>query len=805
MPSRVFAAPSSGHSGDLIAVHPQRDESFVSPVLAGPEDGAELVLDFQGHKHVDPSEGEDQAYVLQDDTSSSHTKFTMPGQATVNALRDYLLKNLQAHQVVDGYGNVCKMFEISNDHLAVLQTKIWTKTFSGRSPVKTTVSRPSRAQTLMSGHIARISRFLEENHLFVLSETEHAICHYSNDSPETTKRVCHSQIFRIEPLVHWGTVIPATAFQFMASFRRNGSLMQIPAYEQIVRNSIDANTPTYCFDCLEYLWSKRTEAWGIIRRLEDTMPQISTYSSRLAHRTANGQMPGGFSPTFGASVLESVDSTAYQGKADETEMYDEVRMAPCLLDGTSDYLDVAQSHIPHTTKNQGVDAVWELSESEDVDEHCERMRSSSRSNSLTLLLRMTPVKPRSSDNFLPINRHQPPVQIPISTVPQTNSIARGNECAKRVYTTNKYGFRVKVQTPPPRAAKREFGRELDTNSTIPLVQVRRSPCKHIGKASTHEGASIQPMEPLRPSKPLKRFKKARVLIKETKKRKNAPTDLQTCKQKMVRKTVTGEPNPTGSKPYINSTAGLRFSPEPQLVVLPLPAKFVVHFAKRPLDTNIPDGVVALAYAAFQNDHPAPMSKICVCNKPASYGLFKKSELSQITQCVNRDCRFRWYHYACLNLSEKGKARWGTFVCQYCRNEEEFAEKDRKNGWNMARQVDFRINWTKDDIEADVPGLGGHGPVANPYGLGVDVDLGPAFETASQTKGVLGDLEPFEYAQSHPHMLVEAYSNPAAYAQLRAECAGDEANDEQWRHETHTTDEDYLEDEETLDLETEEEL
>lgn len=163
MSSRVFAA--SVHQDDeLTATHTHSDKVFFNSSTlpeSDDENTAESTFDFQGRKHVNNSEDGDQVYTLQDDESSSYILFTMPGQASANALRNYLSEYLQPHQIVNEYGNVCEMSEISNDQLAVLQAKMWTKISNDRSPKKMGSPRPSQAQVLVAGHIAKISQLLE--------------------------------------------------------------------------------------------------------------------------------------------------------------------------------------------------------------------------------------------------------------------------------------------------------------------------------------------------------------------------------------------------------------------------------------------------------------------------------------------------------------------------------------------------------------------------------------------------------------------------------------------------------------------
>jgi hypothetical protein len=71
----------------------------------------------------------------------------------------------------------------------------------------------------------------------------------------------------MEPLVHWGTVTPAFAKRSIVAFRRDGELMATPEYKQLVRRLTKTSTPVYCVSCLDYLWSKRTEASEVVEWL----------------------------------------------------------------------------------------------------------------------------------------------------------------------------------------------------------------------------------------------------------------------------------------------------------------------------------------------------------------------------------------------------------------------------------------------------------------------------------------------------------------------------------------------------------
>ena len=118
------------------------------------------VLDFQGRKHIDTSEGGDVFYTLQDN-DTTHTLFPTPGLSSAGALYNYLQEHLQPDEVVDEYGDKCDLTSVHKDHLAVLQAKMWTKSSTDRFPKKPAASQPSLAQVLVADHVSKISQLLE--------------------------------------------------------------------------------------------------------------------------------------------------------------------------------------------------------------------------------------------------------------------------------------------------------------------------------------------------------------------------------------------------------------------------------------------------------------------------------------------------------------------------------------------------------------------------------------------------------------------------------------------------------------------
>lgn len=90
-------------------------------------------------------------------------------------------------------------------------------------------------------------------------------------------------------------------------------------------------------------------------------------------------------------------------------------------------------------------------------------------------------------------------------------------------------------------------------------------------------------------------------------------------------------------------------------------------------------------------------------------------------------------------------------------------------------------------------------------MGGEIELGTADQSEVRAKDSLGLLDALGLAQSYPHMLVEAYTNPDAYAGLRAEMLEAEAEDELEWHEPYTAEDESGDEQEMSDEETEEAL
>ncbi|KAF3033327.1 hypothetical protein E8E11_000135 [Didymella keratinophila] len=740
MPPRVHAGSQSlqglqDHVAESTASPTQRDkENIPLPVLQEVKIvyDTKYVLDCQGSKRFDRGANDQQYYIGQpEDPSPSYLDFPMPGQESADTLRDFLRRNLRPDQVVDEHGTQCEITASSNDHLPVLQAKLWAKIPGSRSLVKASTQRPSRSQNLIAGHVSKISQFLEKKHVFVIREDIKDLgCDYMEDLQTTGTPICQSLKIRLEPLVNWGTTTPALPSGPVLPFRRNGELMTNmgkPEYILYTRSLTNIDTPSYCTDCLDYLWSKRGEARDTIRQLQETVsrpqyrfPEDSTVPRPVLKRKQS------------CSRSTDAGSLAVGGALSTT-----ATLIDAVVDEPDEPLDKALSQLDGPSTKPGN------------------------------------AKEKENTSGNPEKNNPGPEIIDLIT--------------------------------PPRTKERKFGQELDTNIKAPPVEVRRSPRKH--KTNMFMSQAIRPA-PVKPMKPLGRVQKTNATtkaapksIKETKKQKIAPVGEQTVKQKKPRQTDTRVAKPlVGMDSLLTNPApqesllsrprlGLSSPERLQQKTIPEPAartssppKLTVHFAKRPTESKLPDSVVDEEWAVFHRTHPTPTSKICFCNKPAYHGKFKKGEEPQIAQCVSKDCRFRWFHYACLDISEKGKARWGTLLCSVCRVEQELVDRDRVNGWTADRMIDFPPVWMKEDIEEQLPGLGGV-MQAKPYGLGLEIQLAREYEHQIKETGTLGGLPKLGYPLSRPKKLEEAYLHAGAYAELLARRAKED-QDVDWDDGVH---------------------
>ncbi len=98
---------------------------------------------------------------------------------------------------------------------------------------------------------------------------------------------------------------------------------------------------------------------------------------------------------------------------------------------------------------------------------------------------------------------------------------------------------------------------------------------------------------------------------------------------------------------------------------------------------------------------------------------------------------------------------------------------------------FGMPWSKEEVEEvkkQMPGLGGFQPLANPYGLGLQIDLGRKYQEQPSQMDGLGNLEFFGYAQSSPYQLTMAYSNAGGDIERGAGVGNGDGDGDEWMDE-----------------------
>jgi hypothetical protein len=123
------------------------------------DDEDEPAVDLRGYKHCSIYNPYYYGYTTPYDKDLSRQTFLMPGQAAANMLRAYLHDNLHPQFVLNEYGEQRDIMDISNDHLAILQAKLWI----GRPATSSAVTAPaclSSAENLILDHVLKIGDLL---------------------------------------------------------------------------------------------------------------------------------------------------------------------------------------------------------------------------------------------------------------------------------------------------------------------------------------------------------------------------------------------------------------------------------------------------------------------------------------------------------------------------------------------------------------------------------------------------------------------------------------------------------------------
>jgi hypothetical protein len=339
---------------------------------------------------------------------------------------------------------------------------------------------------------------------------------------------------------------------------------------------------------------------------------------------------------------------------------------------------------------------------------------------------------------------------------------------------------VVVSSSPRRShkTKREFGREIDANAVIGALRKSTSsePGMDLPKKDANEVADIRsffnPEALLGRDNPSARTARAAMAPKLLPKHRQSISSWTTTDESMISEDDNTEAEEARAMTKVVTPPTRKFKPLSKNKPPP-PPKSIKQTAKAKDDKTqpqlkpffakyanlspeaIPDTISEYTYRAHQARVPNAKEYICSCRKPA------RTFEVQLAQCANAECGIGWYHYDCLDKSGKLKARHGTMVCQYCRNEQHFKEMEAQNGWSVEKlaQQEMSMSFSGKDILATLPGLGGGVGVVDPSGLGTMMAVQhEEVETPKYAQGALGCLGFLGYAVSMPEVLSDAYKN-----------------------------------------------
>lgn len=119
-----------------------------------------FALPFEDRQHVDTQIDEtgvytyvDGEYVFEED-NSLHGYFPMPGQDSADAMRKFLAESLAPDMITDMDDNVSDIEDVENDHLPLLQAKLWTPT------TDTVLASSPEEKITVEDHIQNIASLL---------------------------------------------------------------------------------------------------------------------------------------------------------------------------------------------------------------------------------------------------------------------------------------------------------------------------------------------------------------------------------------------------------------------------------------------------------------------------------------------------------------------------------------------------------------------------------------------------------------------------------------------------------------------
>ncbi|KAH7066774.1 hypothetical protein BKA63DRAFT_607678 [Paraphoma chrysanthemicola] len=795
------------------------------------ESDSEVALDLKGRKHVDKSGNAD--------ATADALRSFLGGLLPLSAITDEYghvtpiahvandhLPTLQARLWdVELMGSTSPWPQVPATRTLGTCSGVTSQYRTARIPPTPQRAVVHEDRRLLAQHVNLIFELLDDNYVFILDNNSTNTCDFAGCRLPSSDSNRPSPLVTIEPLIHWGTLTPAFDSSLcrgrVLAFRRNGEMCKDPLWTQAIGKFTPPDPPKYCGECLEMLMDKRAIAWTDMERSRpSSFTAVNGQCRRIALDKAR-QLRSSRDTTnvrqLGAGQAPGVDSQ--QGfQVTHPEVWDEKStLAALALDGPSEAdVNTKQDSVQcfssasraQQTQKHGLTKIEDLSSDTSLRLEQDLTSLDSHNDNSTIKRRKTlsiaSQRPCERPNTItawerfdhgsptPLSPPADFAHIKSDPQPKVRETLKSDKSQqKNLYYNSRDEQHGKTAESPRNSHKtqRKFGREISANAVVNAVK-KSTPSKpdmviykQAANGTTNIGSFLTSETILSLEDHPSRSTQSTMMPRHAPKQRLSNSSWVTTDESTISEddnSALEPPEPkttTPPKRKIKPASKKKPPPPPKPTTLkdlkptkPQPpfTPFLAKHAKLSI-TDIPSHISEYTFPTSIARIPQTKEIICHCRKPA------RTPHIQLAQCANMTCNIGWYHYECLDKSGKIRARHGTMLCQYCRNEGYFREVAERNGSKLV-EGELSVPFSAVDVLARMPGPGGVLGVRDPYGLATMSEVPRVDGQASvYEKGALGRMALFGYEDAVPEMLGEAYRNGKVH---RAEWMAREAEEEE---------------------------
>ncbi|KAF1954728.1 hypothetical protein CC80DRAFT_114515 [Byssothecium circinans] len=718
-------------------------------------DEEEVDVDLCGRKHVDKRA--DESYTVSGASLSIYRRHSTKVQGSAQAMRNWLKVMVSEHFLRDEYGNQKPVEEILSSRLPKLQASMWRewpRVAAELGLLSHDTYDAAEHETIAAHAVVSVGKFLQANHVFVLRPRSISTCSLRS-CPQIERGLSSPREpyeIALEPLVDWMTLDTVDDVDL---FRRQILLFRRNNYLQLEfkidhRKLIPKKPITLCVECLQYLWDRRMESYyfmhtftgmGAFEYLSCWIEPVHAYDEgNDADDGTSGRDDKGDESDLGPYAKDPAQTYAVNTV--------DVNLSTNLqVDGTSESESCLDSSFK-VLKDQEANS--------ETDDREVTMSASSPLHGVK-----SPTLPRSTFTI-----YDSSLQYPSLSGWAAINMRNPTTLSTVVPSANDTGDLLS-----------QLHKETDPTAGLPFAgtftksELEKYPNAHAGfPHGRPEGRELKPdvvyrvpsmidYGPLQADPLPRRTSPSQVELDEadtlTWKRKvlgevqsnsfarakssprglrittpiSAPTTTERDRQ------LSPQPSPATQyhmqSPTLKRSKVLPRLTSPKFPLNPRLGPSMPTAPMRPKKRNEPPPIVVVSLAwptekppptprlgsggAPIKHVPAANDRICTCREPAQTNFVK------IVECYNPNCKIQWYHYGCLDKTNKlssNNRREPTWICEQCRAEVKLVEMFGKNNMveDWGRVTDIRSPWSAKELSsAAYYGFGG--PCKqDPYGL-----------------------------------------------------------------------------------------